>query len=98
MVLFGMSEMRECWLCGRNGRGDRLELHHIFGGANRWKSEKYGLTVWLCGERCHRVKQYAVHQNADTMLLLHQYGQRKAMEEQSWDISKFIEVFGKNYL
>jgi len=98
MVLFGMSEMRECWLCSRNGIGDRLEKHHIFGGANRWKSEKYGLTVWLCGERCHRTGAYSAHTNADTMLLLHQYGQRKAMKEQGWDISKFIEVFGKNYL
>lgn len=90
--------MRECWLCKRNGQLDRLEKHHIFGGANRWKSEKYGLVVWLCGERCHKLGKYAVHQNADTMLLLHQYGQRKAMKEQGWDISKFIEVFGKNYL
>jgi hypothetical protein len=54
--------------------------------------------VWLCGERCHRCGTYAAHNNADTMLLLHQYGQRKAMKEQGWDISKFIEVFGKNYL
>lgn len=90
--------MRECWLCKRNGQLDRLEKHHIFGGANRCKSEKYGLTVWLCGERCHRCGTYAAHNNADTMLLLHQYGQRKAMKEQGWDISKFIEVFGKNYL
>ena len=29
-----------CWLCGRWGW---LEEHHIFGGANRKKSEKYGL-------------------------------------------------------
>ena len=99
MVLFGMSKMRECWLCGRNDNGfDRLEKHHIFGGANRWKSEKYGLTVWLCGERCHRCGTYAAHNNADTMLLLHQYGQRKAMKEQGWDCQTFVSIFGKNYL
>ena len=46
-----MGELRECFLCGRNGRGDRLERHHIFGAANRKLSEKYGLTVWLCGDR-----------------------------------------------
>jgi hypothetical protein len=89
---------KKCFLCGRNGNGDPLELHHIFQNAYRNKSEKYGLTVWLCGERCHRCGTYAAHNNADTMLLLHQYGQRKAMKEQGWDISKFIEVFGKNYL
>lgn len=40
---------RVCWLCGRNGNGDPLECHHIFGGAMRKKSEKYGLKVYLCG-------------------------------------------------
>lgn len=40
-----------CWLCGRWGW---LEEHHIFGGANRKKSEKYGLKVGLCGDTCHR--------------------------------------------
>ena len=37
-----------CWLCGRWGH---LEEHHIFGGANRKKSTRYGLTVFLCGDR-----------------------------------------------
>lgn len=50
-----VAEYKECFLCKRNGSGDRLERHHIFGGANRWKSEKLGLVVWLCGERCHRL-------------------------------------------
>ena len=36
---------RECWLCGRNGCGDPLDKHHIFGGTNRKKSEKYGLCL-----------------------------------------------------
>ncbi len=90
--------MRECFICHRNGINDRLELHHIFGGANRWKSDKYGLTVWLCGERCHKNGKYAVHNNADMMLYLHRYGQRKAMEENDWNIEDFIKVFGKNYL
>lgn len=93
-----MRNEKKCWLCGRNGSGDRLHRHHIFGGPNRWKSEKYGLVVWLCGERCHEYGEYAVHQNAETMKLLHQYGQRKAMEENGWTEEKFIEVFGKNYL
>lgn len=89
---------RECFLCGRNGRGDRLELHHIFGGANRKISDKYGLVVWLCGERCHRLGKYAAHQNAKTAEYLHKYGQRKCMQEQGWTVSEFISVFGKSYL
>ena len=34
---------RSCWLCGRNGTAEPLDKHHIFGGAYRKKSEKYGL-------------------------------------------------------
>ena len=56
--------MKSCFLCGRNGRGDRLERHHIFGGARRPLSEKYGLVVYLCGERCHRTGEYSCHKNA----------------------------------
>ena len=28
-------EEKRCWLCGRNGADDPLDVHHIFGGANR---------------------------------------------------------------
>lgn len=92
-------EYRECFLCGRNGNGDPLERHHIFGGrANRPKSEKYGLVVYLCGNRCHRLGKYSAHQNAEIAQYLHEYGQRKAMQEQGWTIEQFTEIFGKNYL
>lgn len=93
-----MDDFKECFLCRRNGRGDRLERHHIFGAANRQNSEKYGLVVYLCGNRCHRLGEYAVHQNAEVMRYLHQYGQRKAMTEQIWTTEQFVTVFGKNYL
>jgi len=29
-----------CYLCGRNGSGDPLDWHHVFGGANKKLSEK----------------------------------------------------------
>lgn len=90
--------MKECFLCGRNGNGDRLERHHIFGGSRRPLSEKYGLVVYLCGSRCHRNGEYAVHRNAETMALLHRYGQRKAMSENNWAEREFIKNFGRNYL
>ena len=90
--------MRKCFLCGRNGNGDRLERHHIFGAANRPLSEKYGLTVYLCGSRCHRDGAYSVHKNAEVADYLHRYGQRKAMQEQGWTAQEFKEIFGKNYL
>lgn len=90
--------MRKCFLCGKNGSTDRLECHHIFGGALRSKSDKYGLTVYLCGEKCHRLGENSVHKNADTMLKLKQYGQRKAMKENNWTINEFRQQFYKNYL
>lgn len=84
-----------CWLCGRWGW---LEEHHIFGGANRKKSEKYDLKVGLCGDTCHRNGKDAAHQSAVTALQLHQYGQKKFMEEQGASVDEFRAVFGKNYL
>lgn len=69
----------------------------IFGGARRKLSDKYGLCVTLC-EECHRLSKHAVHQSAATMQYLHEYGQRKAMQENGWTVEQFREVFGKNYL
>lgn len=91
-----------CWLCGKEwspyGFAAHLERHHIFGGANRKKSEKYGLVVLLCGYSCHRVGPEAAHNNANTMQRLHEYGQKKAMEENGWTTEDFIREFGKNYI
>lgn len=93
-----MEDDRKCWLCGRNGAVDPLERHHIYQGALRNKSEKYGLVVYLCGNSCHRNGKYAVHRCRETRDMLMQWGQKKAMEEQGWDIEQFREVFGKNFL
>ena len=90
--------MKKCFLCGRNGNGDPLDKHHIYQSAYRDKSEKYGLYVYLCHERCHIFGKYSAHQNGEIMKYLHQYGQRKAMQEQGWTIEEFREIFGQNYL
>lgn len=89
---------RQCFLCGKNGCGDPLDEHHIFNGAYRDKSERYGLTVFLCHDRCHENGPRAAHRNAETRQMLHEYGQRKAMEENGWSTEDFIREFGKNYL
>ena len=86
-----------CFLCKRNRHAGRLEQHHLFGGARRKLSDRYGLVVTLCSE-CHRTGEHAVHRNAATMQYLHEYGQRKAMQENGWDVQTFREIFGKNYL
>lgn len=87
-----------CWLCGRNGKGDPLERHHIFGGPFRNKSEKYGLVVYLCGDRCHRNGRQSVHKNYETRLTISQYGQQKVMREQGWTAEQFISEFGRNWI
>lgn len=91
-------DYRCCWLCGRNGNQDPLDRHHIFGGAYRDKSEKYGLVVLLCHKRCHIFGKNAAHKNVKTSRQLRQYGQQKVMQEQGWSVQQFIIEFGKNYL
>ena len=87
-----------CFLCGRNGRFDPLETHHIFGGnPNRKHSDEDGLTVRLCGNGCHRNGQYAVHRNEKVMAHLHMIGQ-EAYEEKVGTRAKFIKRYGRNYL
>lgn len=86
--------MRYCILCGST---KWIERHHIFGGALRKKSEKYGLVVDLC-HKCHNEPPDGVHHNKDVMLNLHQYGQKKVMQEQGWTIERFRQEFRKNYL
>ena len=84
----------ECFICGCYGV---VERHHIFGGALRKKSERYGLVVPLC-HSCHNEQPYGVHHNAKAMQKLHKYGQRKAMAENGWNIDDFRREFYKNYL
>lgn len=81
-------------LCGST---QWIERHHIFGGALRKKSEKYGLVVDLC-HYCHNESPNGVHFNKDKMLKLKQYGQLKAMRENGWSVEDFRKEFYKNYL
>ncbi len=87
-----------CWLCGANGSNDPLERHHVFGGPLRDKSEQYGLTVWLCGNHCHRLGRYSVHKNAETARALKREMQQRCMKEQGWTMEDWHREFGKSYL
>lgn len=88
---------KERFLCGKNGISDSLESHHVFGGANRKYSEKYGLKVWLCGNSCHRNGIYSVHRNRVVS------DQVKAVAQAKWEETygtreEFLQIFGRNYL
>lgn len=86
--------MRYCVMCGST---NNIERHHIFGGGLRQKSEKYGLVIDLC-HRCHNQPPNGVHFNKETMLKVHQYGQRLAMQRYGWTVEDFRREFYKNYL
>ena len=87
-----------CFLCGMNSYVEPLDKHHIFGGALRNKSERYGLTVYLHHDRCHIFGDKSVHKNAKIDRKLKAYAQANAMEHYGWDVEQFIKEFYKNYL
>lgn len=63
---------KKCFYCGDTRD---LEMHHIFGGADRKVSEKYGLKVWLCNR--HHTGNVGVHFDAEFAQWLHEVGQQK---------------------
>lgn len=97
------NEEHTCHNCGRFVAVPHK--HHIFGGANRRWSEKYGLWVYLCPE-CHNMGSNSVHRNKDIMDSYHRLGQfrfeidyacqHSCGEEQAK--AEFMRIFGRNYL
>ncbi len=84
--------MRKCYFCGRT---DWIETHHIFGGALRKKSDRYGFVINLC-HWCHNEPPDGVHFNRKNNLILKRMAQRKFEETHSRD--EFRRVFGKSYI
>ena len=87
-----------CYICGRSENGDPLDKHHVFGGAMRSKSEKYGLTVYLHHTQCHIFGANSVHKNAEINNALKAKVQAKAMKYYGWSVDDFRNKFYKNYL
>lgn len=77
------------------GALDGLERHHIYGGANRRNSAKYGLWVWLRHD-LHNEPPDGVHFNIDNNRLLQRIGQRAFALR--YPDENFTEIFGRNYL
>ena len=93
-----IQEDREhCFLCGRNASADYfgLDEHHVFFGALRKKSEKYGLKVYLCHDRCHL---NGVHKYADMNRQVQKVVQKRAMQHYGWSVDDFRTIFGRSYL
>lgn len=79
--------------------GTRLDIHehHIFSGyANRKKSEKYGLKVYLCSKH-HNMSDDSVHFNPKMNKYFKTLGQMY-FEEHYGSRQDFIREFGKSWL
>lgn len=75
-----------------------LHRHEVFfGTANRQKSIKLGLVVFLAPEK-HNMSNHGVHYNNAFDYELKKIGQRAAMKYYGWTTEDFIREFGKNYL
>lgn len=89
-------DMNTCYF---QKRCDGIERHHVFGGPNRKKSEKYGFVIPL---------HYTLHPNGAGCELSHE--ERKALDlflkqvcerwylENVGSIYDWIQEFGKSYL
>lgn len=87
-----------CYLCRLLDDDDRpktTEVHHIYFGPNRNKSEQYGFTVNLCAQH-HREGPAAVHKNAEICRILQRECQRRF--EATHSREEFISIIGRNYL
>lgn len=90
-VMISEDEEDFCYICGRRA----TEWHHIFGGANRINSTKYGLVVPLC-HACHNEPPNGVHFNREVMDWLRAEGQKRFETINSHE--DFMRIFGRNYL
>lgn len=81
-------------------RAEGTVRHEIFfGSANRKKSIKYKLYVFI-SPKDHNMSRYGVH-NIDGHefdMHLKKVGQVAAMKAYDWSIEDFRKVFGKSYL
>ena len=88
-----LQKERVCFFCGsRIG----LEEHHVFGGtANRKKSEKWGLTIWVCHKH-HTDPIEGVQYNKERNRSTKRLAQIAFEARHSHEL--FMSEFGKNYL
>lgn len=87
------SDTGRCFLCGR--RDQKLDRHEPFGGALRRKSQRLGMWVALCHERCHLG---GAHRSAELERELSRAAQEAAMREYGWTEEEFRREFYKSFL
>ena len=91
-----------CFFCGAESG---LDKHHIFGGANRKKSEEDGLWIMCC--HTEHVATYGpdtIHGSPNrgkdmTLKMIGEYAWIKARGyDEEEGIKQFVSRYGKNYL
>lgn len=85
-----IQDEKECFACHTTLN---LHKHHIYGAANRKRSDKLGLWVWLCA-RHHNMSDEGVHFNKQFDLEL----KKLAQEIYSQEHNDFMEQIGRSYL
>lgn len=87
-----MQDKKECYITKSTSS---LHKHHIFNGANRSKSEKYGCWIWLRSD-WHNLASYGIH--FDKKLDLEIKKQCQSKFESIYGHEMFMDLFHKNYL
>ena len=87
-------DLTVCFVTGdRKSSGADIHVHHVFGGANKAKSEKYGFLIGLRAD-WHDMADYGIHFDREFELRI------KRMCQQFWldhygTKEEFIAEFGK---
>lgn len=92
------TDRSHCYICGRNAYADYfgLDEHHVYeGNGKRQLSEKYGLKVYICHDRCHL---NGVHKDGKLNRALKAKVQKIAMKHYEWTVEDFIAFIGKSYI
>ena len=89
-----MSNIKTCYICGSP---NMIHKHHIFGGANRKKSERDGCWCYLCAYH-HNMSNEGVHFDRDKDLRLKKKCEARWMLYYNKSKDDFIREYGKNYI
>ncbi len=86
-----LQDRKECFVTGRT---EALHKHHVFEGtANRRKSEKWGLYIWLIPE--FHTGPRGIHFDFNFDLRIKKYAQQRFVDR--WGYGKWMDEFHKDY-
>lgn len=89
-----LGDRKICFICGTTFN---LHKHHIFGGANRSKSERDGCWCYLCAPH-HNMSSKGVHFDREEDLILKKICQVAWMTSKGKTEDDFILEYGRSYL